>query len=93
MTDGFRTAPDPTPTTPGDLDAAHGPLLAERLRAELRSAQAARMAAGPGRMVHARVPLRLMEQAKQRTGIASDDDLLHAALVHLVMDGGPRPSP
>lgn len=96
-TDGFMKAPDPTPTTPQDdapndaVDMAQTGVLPDRLRAEMQSAQAAHMDDGPGRVVHTRLPLRLIERAKQSSGIRSDEDLLHAALVHLVMDAGQQP--
>lgn len=92
-TDGFMKAPDPAPTTPQDdaVDMAQTGVLPDRLRAEMQSAQAAHMDDGPGRVVHTRLPLRLIERAKQSAGIRSDEDLLHAALVHLVMDAGQQP--
>lgn len=64
--------------------------LPQRLREELRSAEAAHIGDGPGRVVHVRVPLRLLEQARRHTGIKDDDALMHAALVHLVMDESGR---
>lgn len=63
------------------------PVLPARLQAELAEARARHMEAGIGRTMKTRLPLGLVEAAKKSSGITSDDELLHAALVHLVMDG------
>jgi hypothetical protein len=73
-----------------EADAPEAPdALAARLRQELDTAEGKRLIAGPGRVIHARLPLRLMERAREEAGIHSDEDLLQAALVHLVMEARP----
>lgn len=75
-----------TPAASTPQSTPRSDALTQRLRQELRSAEAAHIGDGPGRVVHVRVPLRLLEQARRHTGIKDDDALMHAALVHLVMD-------
>lgn len=65
-------------TTAGTLPA--------QLRQEMDSDQARRLASGVTRTVKCHLPIALMEAARSKTGLTNDEDVLQAALIHLVLD-------
>lgn len=60
--------------------------MEDAVRQELQTAEAAHMADGIGCLVRARIPLELLARAKNVTGLADTEQVLQAALVHLLMD-------
>lgn len=68
-----------------------GCALRDQVRQELLAADRQHLADGIGCTVRARVPLDLLARAKALTGLEDTEQVLHAALVHLVMGQGDRP--
>lgn len=59
---------------------------ASRRHAVVEAAEAAGLLAGSSRSLGARVPRRLVERAKQRSGIASTTDLVEYALAKVALE-------
>lgn len=66
--------------------------LPAQLRQEMDSDQARRLASGVTRTIKCHLPIALMETARERTGLTNDEDVLQAALIHLVLDSDSTPS-
>ena len=63
-------------------------VLRDQVRQELATADLRHLADGIGCTVRVRVPMDLLARAKALTGLEDTEQVLHAALVHLVMGPG-----
>lgn len=59
--------------------------LGQLLNAECEDASVCRINGGISRAVHMHLPIDLLEEAKARSGLSSDEDVVQAALVHLIL--------
>lgn len=73
-------------------DGGQESVLRAQVREELMTADRRHLADGIGCTLRVRVPMDLLARAKALTGLEDTEQVLHAALVHLVMGPGENAS-